>query len=80
MEMMREPTMLGACLTGQLESIAKFGHGLTLGRYVGAADLEDDGVSFEAKFSVLNLALEKKFRLSAELNEKINMSLARVPR
>lgn len=30
METMREPTMLGACQTAQLESIARFDHGLSL--------------------------------------------------
>jgi type I restriction enzyme M protein len=41
--------MAGFCKSASMEEIRKHGHVLTPGRYVGAADVEDDGEPFEEK-------------------------------
>jgi type I restriction enzyme M protein len=50
----------GFCKSASLDDIRKHGHVLTPGRYVGAADVEDDGEPFE----------EKMARLSAQWREQ----------
>ena len=50
----------GFCKAAKLEDIRKHGHVLTPGRYVGAADVEDDGEPFD----------EKMKRLAATLREQ----------
>ena len=52
----------GFCKAATLKEIASNGHVLTPGRYVGAEEIEDDGVPFE----------EKMAELSAELYEQMN--------
>ena len=51
----------GFCKSATLEDIRKHGYVLTPGRYVGTAELEDDGEPFE----------EKMTRLTAELYEQL---------
>jgi type I restriction enzyme M protein len=41
---------------------------LTPGRYVGAADIEDDGIPFEEKMNELSSTLYKQMKESAELD------------
>ncbi|MCL6582686.1 MAG: N-6 DNA methylase [bacterium] len=50
----------GFCKSATLEEIRKHGHVLTPGRYVGAAEVEDDGEPFA----------EKMQRLVAQLREQ----------
>ena len=40
----------GFCRAAMLDEVRSHGHILTPGRYVGAADVEDDGISFEDRF------------------------------
>lgn len=54
------------------------GHVLTPGRYVGAADVEDDGVPFAEKFAALRETLEGQFREGRELEGRIDSAFARV--
>lgn len=51
----------GFCQSVTLEDIRKHGHVLTPGRYVGAADIEEDDVPFEDRFSALKAMLEQQF-------------------
>lgn len=44
-----------------MEEIKSHSYVLTPGRYVGAADLEDDGVPFEERFTALKAKLEEQF-------------------
>jgi type I restriction enzyme M protein len=68
----------GFCKSADLETIRKYYHVLTPGRYVGAADVADDGVSFEEKFASLSSNLDAQFSKSARLTEIIQQSLDRV--
>ena len=70
----------GFCKSEGLETIAKFDHVLTPGRYVGAADAEDDGVSFSDKFAGLATQLTKQFDLSSDLQGQIVEGLKRIER
>lgn len=48
---------------------------LTPGRYVGAADVEDDGITFEERFGGLRATLSKQFELGRSLEERIEAAL-----
>ena len=48
---------------------------LTPGRYVGAADIEEDDVPFTERFAELNVRLETQFAESAKLAETIRKKL-----
>jgi type I restriction enzyme M protein len=51
------------------------GYVLTPGRYVGAADVEDDGEPFEQKMKRLVADLNGQFAESAKLERAINANL-----
>lgn len=70
--------MPGFCASVELETIAKFDHVLTPGRYVGAADVEDDGVSFEEKFARLRAQLDSQFGQAEKLQSTIEAQLGLV--
>ncbi len=53
------------------------GHVLTPGRYVGAADLEDDGVSFEERFGGLRAKLTEQFEAGRVLEARIEAALGK---
>jgi type I restriction enzyme M protein len=55
--------------------IESHGYVLTPGRYVGAADVEDDGVPFGEKFAGLRERLEGQFREGRELERVIRLNL-----
>lgn len=54
----------GWCRSTTIEAVREQGHVLTPGRYVGAADQEDDGVSFEERFAALREKLVAQFAQS----------------
>jgi type I restriction enzyme M protein len=66
----------GFCKSATLEEIRKHGHVLTPGRYVGAADVEDDGEPFEAKLQRLVAQLREQQAEARRLDEAIAASLA----
>jgi type I restriction enzyme M protein len=55
----------GFCRSATTEEIAAHGHVLTPGRYVGAAEIEDDGEPFAEKMARLTATLEEQFQESA---------------
>ena len=65
----------GFCKSAKLEEIRTHAHVLTPGRYVGAADIEDDDMPFEERFAALRLRLERDFVRSGKLKEAIAFSL-----
>jgi type I restriction enzyme M protein len=65
----------GFCKSIKLDEIASHGFVLSPGRYVGAADVEDDEVSFEERFLALKTTLEQEFAAAEELNSIIRAGL-----
>jgi len=65
----------GFSKSATLEEIRKHGHVLTPGRYVGAADVEDDGEPFEEKMQRLTAQLEEQFAEGARLEALIRENL-----
>jgi len=61
----------GFCRSASLEEVRGHGHVLTPGRYVGAADEEDDGISFEERFGALSRTFESQSQSSQRLTETI---------
>lgn len=70
----------GFCKVATLEEVRSHGHVLTPGRYVGAADAEDDGVSFVEKFEGLRETLLAQFAEGRVLEESIERHLLEVSR
>ena len=68
----------GFCKAVHAEEIAAYGHVLTPGGYVGAAEIEDDGESFEVKMPRLVEEMRAQFAESARLELLIEASLKRL--
>ncbi|RSC37646.1 SAM-dependent DNA methyltransferase [Agrobacterium sp. FDAARGOS_525] len=68
----------GFCKSATLEEVRSHGHVLTPGRYVGAADAEDDGISFAEKFDGLRETLLAQFAEGRALEEQIDTALGSV--
>jgi type I restriction enzyme M protein len=66
----------GFCYKAKLEEIEKNGFVLTPGRYVGAADIEDDGEVFEDKMNRLSTLLKQQQEEGAKLDAAIARNLA----
>ena len=66
----------GFCCSAKLEEIEKNGFVLTPGRYVGAADVEDDGEVFEDKMKRLTTLLKQQQEQGARLDAAIARNLA----
>jgi type I restriction enzyme M protein len=65
----------GFCKSALAEDVIKHGHLLTPGRYVGAAEIEDDDEPFEEKMQRLGSMLIRQFERSHEIEEIIRLSL-----
>ncbi|MCA9946722.1 MAG: SAM-dependent DNA methyltransferase [Anaerolineales bacterium] len=61
----------GFCKSATLAEIAAHDYVLTPGRYVGAADVEDDGEPFEEKMERLSSELGEQLKKSRELEQTI---------
>lgn len=68
----------GFCKSVIFDEIAGHGYVLTPGRYVGAADVEDDGEPFEEKMARLTATLREQFAESARLEARIKENLAKL--
>lgn len=68
----------GFCKSATLEEVREHGHVLTPGRYVGAADVEDDGVPFSEKFEALRERLQAQFAEGRALEKRIEKTLGHV--
>jgi type I restriction enzyme M protein len=65
----------GFCKSVKLEEIAKHGHVLTPGRYVGAEEVEDDDEAFAEKMTRLTEQLGEQMAKGAELDALIRQKL-----
>lgn len=65
----------GFCKSATTAEIAEHGYVLTPGRYVGAAEVEDDGEPFEEKMPRLVKELTEQFAESARLEAAIRSNL-----
>ena len=65
----------GFCYSATLADIAAHGYVLTPGRYVGAAEAEDDGEPFEAKMQRLTAQLLEQFDEGRRLEDAIRANL-----
>jgi type I restriction enzyme M protein len=61
----------GVCKSATLEDIRHHGHILTPGRYVGAAEVEEDGEPFEAKMARLTAELKQQTAEAKRLDKLI---------
>ena len=61
----------GFCCSASVDEIRKNGHILTPGRYVGAADVEEDSEPFEEKMARLTDLLREQAKESARLDKLI---------
>lgn len=68
----------GFCKSATLAEIKKHDFVLTPGRYVGAADEEDDGIPFTEKMATLTEKLSEQFAESAKLEAEIKKNLMRL--
>ena len=66
------------CKSAKLEEIRGHNYVLAPGRYVGAADLEDDDVPFVERFSALREKLTEQFAEAEKLTTKIQTKLVGV--
>lgn len=65
----------GFCKSASMDDIRKHGHVLTPGRYVGAAEQEDDGEPFEEKMARLSEIWREQRSHAAKLDEAIDANL-----
>ncbi|MGO4839578.1 N-6 DNA methylase, partial [Rhizobiaceae sp. 2RAB30] len=68
----------GFCKSATLAEVREHGHVLTPGRYVGAADAEDDGVAFAEKFEALREQLQAQFAEGKALDVRIERVLGTI--
>ena len=66
----------GYCKSATLADIKANDYVLTPGRYVGAAEIADDGIPFETKMSELSQALYSQMSLATQLDTAIRTNLA----
>jgi len=65
----------GFCKSATLDEIESHGHVLTPGRFVGAEEIEDDGVPFEEKMAELSDALYEQMAEAQDLDTAIRHNL-----
>jgi len=65
----------GLCRTASIDQIKTQGWSLNPGRYVGVADLDDDGFEFAERLEELNEGLEGLNTEAAELQERVSESI-----
>ena len=65
----------GFCKSETIEKVKEHGYVLTPGRYVGAAEIEDDGIPFEEKMAELSATLYEQFAEADQLEATIRKNL-----
>jgi len=70
--------LAGFCKSATLEEVEANNFVLTPGRYVGAEDIEDDGIPFGEKVATITESLQQQFAKSNELQERIKKNLGKI--
>ncbi len=65
----------GFCKSAKIDEIKGHGYVLTPGRYVGAEEVEDDGVPFDEKMTELTAKLYEQFAQACQLEAAIRKNL-----
>lgn len=65
----------GFCKSTALEDIRSYNYVLAPGHYVGAEEIENDGISFDEKMTVMTTKLAEQFENSNKLQVKIRKNL-----
>ena len=65
----------GFCKVATTEEMKASDYVLTPGRYVGAADIEDDGIAFETKMRELSQTLFQQMNQAEALDKAIRQNL-----
>ncbi|MDH0316081.1 type I restriction-modification system subunit M [Aeromonas caviae] len=65
----------GFCKVATLDDMKANDYVLTPGRYVGAADIEDDGIAFETKMRELTQTLYRQLNEAAKLDQAIHKNM-----
>jgi type I restriction enzyme M protein len=65
----------GFCKSATLEEIKSHQYVITPGRYVGAEELEDDGVPFEEKMAELSATFYEQMREAKDFDAMIRQNL-----
>jgi len=68
----------GLCAVATIEQIDRQGWSLNPGRYVGVAEVEDDGIDFRVRLEELNEELERLNAEAAELQKQIAANVAKL--
>ncbi|MEN2976943.1 class I SAM-dependent DNA methyltransferase [Tistrella bauzanensis] len=68
----------GFCKSATLEEIKAHGYVLTPGRYVGAAEVEDDEMPFAERFAALRAILAEQFEVGRGLEARVIRALSAV--
>jgi type I restriction enzyme M protein len=68
----------GFCKTATQDEVEANNFVLTPGRYVGAEDIEDDGIPFEEKVEAITTELAEQFAKSHELEDRIKNNLKKI--
>lgn len=68
----------GFCRSASLEDVRDKGYVLTPGRFVGAKDAEDDGITFNERIASLKLQLDEQFFAARSVEERIRHNLSMV--
>jgi type I restriction enzyme M protein len=68
----------GFCKAATIKEVEDSNFVLTPGRYVGAEEIEDDGIPFEEKVEEITSSLKQQFEKSIELQERIKENLAKI--
>ena len=68
----------GFCKSTKIDEVKEHGYVLTPGRYVGAEEIEDDGIPFEEKMKILTDQMAEQMAKSVDMDCEIRKQLARV--
>ncbi len=68
----------GYCKSISIDEIEKHDYVLSPGRYVGIADVEDDGITFQEKMEQITTTLKKQIDKEIQLNNEISNQLAKI--